>query len=57
MEPPSPIQALGVNPFPSRFINRRLDSWYQQEPMKFDGLLVPGILDVGNRDVVWTWDL
>ena len=22
MEPPSPIQALGVNPFPSRFINR-----------------------------------
>ena len=25
--------------------------------MKFDGLLVPGILDVGNRDVVWTWDL
>ena len=22
MEPPSPIQALGVNPFPSRFIIR-----------------------------------
>ena len=22
MEPPSPTQALGVNPFPSRFINR-----------------------------------
>ena len=22
MEPASPIQALGVNPFPSRFINR-----------------------------------
>ena len=29
MEPPSPIQALGVNPFPSRFINRKV------------GLLVP----------------
>ena len=24
MEPPSPIQALGVNPFPSRFIIRRV---------------------------------
>ena len=23
MEPPSPTQALGVNPFPSRFIERR----------------------------------
>ena len=22
MEPPSPIQALGVNPFPSRFVTR-----------------------------------
>ena len=24
MEPPSPTQALGVNPFPSRFINRTI---------------------------------
>ena len=24
MEPPSPIQALGVNPFPSRFIIRKV---------------------------------
>ena len=24
MEPASPIQALGVNPFPSRFINRTI---------------------------------
>ena len=24
MEPPSPLQALGVNPFPSRFINRAI---------------------------------
>ena len=24
MEPPSPLQALGVNPFPSRFIIRKV---------------------------------
>ena len=27
MEPASPIQALGVNPFPSRFINRTIFSF------------------------------
>ena len=26
MEPPSPTQALGVNPFPSRYINRTASS-------------------------------
>ena len=33
MEPPSPIQALGVNPFPSRFIIRTVPRG------DFDGLL------------------
>ena len=27
MEPPSPIEALGVNPFPSRFLIRTVPSW------------------------------
>ena len=26
MEPPSPTEALGVNPFPSRFVNRTVRS-------------------------------
>ena len=38
MEPPFPIQALGVNPFPSRFINRTAASgdfprWSRKEIM------------------------
>ena len=43
MEPPSPLQVLGVNPFPSRFINRTFP-WrgfarrLRKEPMKIEKL-------------------
>ena len=41
MEPPSPLQALGVNPFPSRFINRTVPRRgfahrLRKEPMKIE---------------------
>jgi len=41
MEPPSPIQALGLNPFPSTFINRTFPwggfaRWLREEPMKIE---------------------
>ena len=41
MEPASPLQALGVNPFPSRFINRTISwggfaRWWRKEPMKIE---------------------
>ena len=41
MEPASPIQALGVNPFLSRFINRTIPwggftRWKRKKPMKIE---------------------
>ena len=47
MEPPSPIQALGVNPFPSRFIIRTVhrgefmrQQWGSQSQRANDGAIV-----------------
>ena len=41
IKPPSPIQAIGVNPFPSKFINRTVPCggfarWWRREPMKIE---------------------
>ena len=41
MEPASPLQSVGVNPFPSRFINRTIPwggfaRWWRKEPMKIE---------------------
>ena len=41
MEPPSPIQALGVNPFPSRFIIRTVP--------RGDGLLINFIIQEKHK--------
>ena len=48
MEPPSPIQALGVNPFPSRFIIRTAPrgdfaprQWEEQSQRRHDSAIVP----------------
>ena len=55
MEPPSPIQALGVNPFPSRFIIRTVPrgefmrrQWGSQSQRANDGAIIVLPQTAGN---------